>query len=127
NLEDYAPPNTELPDLKGAESSSLPFPGRNEHYFKAYLPMSWVEKACRLPGRAWHLACALWFTAVCRGGRKSNLLLSQQTKKRFGLTSRTTVRRAVCSLRQARLVRVKQLPGQSPRFSILKVRRKAPG
>jgi hypothetical protein len=84
--------------------------------------MSWIERAARLPGRAWHLACALWFEASC--SRQATVRLPANTRRRFGLTARPTLQRALEVLQKARLIRIADRPGRKPLITILPVSRK---
>src|SRR5262245_39731166 len=93
-------------------------PRKRKLFFAPRVTMSWVEKAANLPGRAWHLACALLFEASL-AKRRHNLRLSGSTRQRFGLESRTTIRRAVHSLQQEGLIRVTTKAGRLSVFSLL--------
>jgi hypothetical protein len=81
------------------------------------MPMSWAERAAVLPGRAWQLACALWFEATC-GKRWATVSLPANTCRRFGLSSRHVFYRALAALKGAGLVRVEAHPGQRLRITI---------
>jgi hypothetical protein len=80
--------------------------------------MAWVERAAALPGRAWHLACALWFEAACNKGRAA-VSLSMKTRRRFNLLSRPTFSRALAALQSANLIRVETRRGRRPTIIIL--------
>jgi hypothetical protein len=94
---------------------SLPRPARGELYLGC-IPMSWIERTAPLPGRAWHLACAIWFEASCAGGKPARL--SGRTRRRFGLTDPGTCRRALAVLVEAGLVRVETRPGRKPTLMV---------
>jgi hypothetical protein len=96
----------------------LPRPRKGEAYCGP-LPMSWVERAAVLPGRAWHLACALWFEASCARGKSASVRLPAKTRRRFGLADRYTFYRALRTLEVEGLVRVRTWPGQSPLITLL--------
>jgi hypothetical protein len=113
------PSEAERPHERVRRRSALPRPHKGEPYF-GKIPMGWVERAAALPGRAWHLACALWFEAACAGG-SPKVRLSAKTRGRFGLAARSTFYRAVRSLRQARLIHVPDRSGRTPLFTILPV------
>jgi hypothetical protein len=85
--------------------------------------MTWIEQAAPLPGRAWHLACALWFEALCQRGetKSATLQLSRKTLHRFGLTDRKAVYRALGALKDAGLIRVEARDGRRPLVTILPV------
>ena len=51
----------QLEAFRAAPPTRLPTPRKGEQFFSGRIPLGWVEVATRLPGKAWHLACALWF------------------------------------------------------------------
>jgi hypothetical protein len=81
--------------------------------------MSWVERAAPLPGRAWHLACALWFEALCSKAKHPTVQPTRRTLQRFGLAARPTLYRAVATLERAGLIRVEGRHGRRPLVTIL--------
>jgi hypothetical protein len=95
----------------------LPGPRRGELYLSSRIPMSWVEAAAVLPGRAWHLACALWFEAACR--KCAAVSLPANTRRRFGLAHRRTFYRALDALAEAGLIAVDRRTGKNPVVTIL--------
>ena len=99
----------------------LPRPAKGELYLGGPIPMGWAERATALPGRAWHLACALWFEALCSAGRSPTVQLPPRTLRRFGLGSRTTLYRALAALAAAGLVSVEARRGRTPLVTILPV------
>jgi hypothetical protein len=118
NLDDFA---VDDPSPKNGRATSppLPRPQAGERYF-GQAPMGWVERACALPGRAWHLACALWFEATCEG-KVAEVQLSFSARRRFGLHNRMTFYKAIRTLEGAKLIRVKVTSGQRHWFTILPV------
>jgi hypothetical protein len=99
----------------------LPRPAKGEAYLGGPIPMTWIEKAAPLPGRSWHLACALWFDALCRKGKMKPAIVSltRKTLHRFGLTERRAIYRALDALEHAGLLRVEARGGRRPRVTIL--------
>lgn len=85
------------------------------------VPMGWAERAAALPGRAWHLACALWFDANCSRGKPATVQPTRRTLLRFGLSSRPTLYRALDVLEGAGLIRVETRDGRRPLVTILPV------
>jgi hypothetical protein len=86
--------------------------------------MRWLEVACRLPGRAWQAATALYFESATGGIRNTDTVtLSARARRRFGLDNRTTLRKALKALERAGLVRVEGRPGARSRITILDVPR----
>jgi hypothetical protein len=98
--------------------AGVPQPQKGERYFGP-VPMGWLARAAPLPGRSWHLACAVWFELSCLQKRTVTVRLSSRTRRWFGLTTDTTFRRALNHLERAGLIRVKRLPGHCPRITIL--------
>src|SRR5205823_1319932 len=90
-----------------------------EPYLGGPIPMDWAERAAALPGRARHLACALWFEALCRPGKSPTVALPPRTLRRFGLAARTTYYRALAVLVAAGLVHVETRRGRPPLVTIL--------
>jgi hypothetical protein len=105
---------------KADKSDRLPRPRRGELYLGGRMPMSWAERAAVLPGRAWQLACALWFEATC-GKRRATVSVSTKTRKRFGLQRRQTFYRALAALERAGLVSVDRRRGRAPLVTILDI------
>lgn len=109
-------------DLKilceSVSSPKLPRPKQGEPYLGGPIPMSWIERATSLPGKAWHLACALWFEALCEKSKPATVQLPSKTRKRFGLDRRTYYR-ALETLRKAGLVRVEFKSGKLLDITIL--------
>ncbi len=96
---------------------SLPRPKPGEPYFGP-VPMSWLTPAAQLPGRAWHLACVLWFEAVCSPTKSPTVRLTARALSRFGVT-RKAFYRALGSLTKAGLVRYEIRTGRPTEVTIL--------
>src|SRR6516225_11369747 len=71
-----------------------PSPRKGKVYFGGGIPRPWLERAAALPGRAFHLACAVWFEAVCNKTQHS-VPIPANTRRLFGLASRHTFYRAL--------------------------------
>jgi hypothetical protein len=104
----------------------LPRPYKGEPYLGGPIPMSWIERAATLPGRAWHLACALWFEALCSRRKSPDVRLPAKTRRRFGL-SRWSYPRALHALQAAGLIRVGHRTGRAAVITLLPVPRKKVG
>ena len=74
-------------------------------YLAEKLPMAWVERAMRLPGKAWHVATALWWMTTVQ--RKRTVTMSLRRLERWGVTPRAGAR-ALDMLERAGLVAVKR-------------------
>ena len=97
----------------------LPRPGKREQYLGGPIPMGWLGRAAALPGKALHLAVALWFEAGRRPGKPAAVGLSERTYRRFGLTARNTRARALRALAGAGLVRVEVRVGRPTVVTVL--------
>jgi hypothetical protein len=104
---------------------TLPRPKPGEAYLGGPIPISWVERAARLPGKAWHVASALWFVGVRSRTKSATVQLTLKTLRRFSL-DRKTVYRALQPLERAGLVRVERHPGKRLVVTILPAPRKEP-
>jgi hypothetical protein len=82
--------------------------------------MRWVRRAARLPGKAWHLGCALWFEALCSPTRRPEVKLQRRKREWFGLERRAFYR-ALESLQEAGLIRAETRVGKTPVITILDV------
>jgi hypothetical protein len=102
----------------GSAKPRLPRRAKGEGFFAGPIPLGWVAQAAALPGRAWHLACALWHDAQCQKGKFATLRPTRRTLRRFGLSDRTYYR-ALRALESAGLIRVEGLRGRRPLVTIL--------
>jgi hypothetical protein len=100
------------------DGDSLPYPRPGELYLGVRMPMPWVERAVVLPGRAWQLACALWFEVVCQKKKCATVSLPLNTRRRFGLSCRQTFYRALAALQGAGLVHVESPPGRRLKIAV---------
>ncbi len=87
-----------------------------EKFLKGPIPWKWIVLAARQPGKALHVAIALWFlSGMLKSGRiKLNNILS----KTLGVT-RYAKHRSLSSLEQAGLISVEQSRGKSPVVTLL--------
>ena len=103
----------------------LPEPRPGEYYLTGPIPMRWVRRATRLPGKAWQLGCALWFEALCSKNRSPVVILQRRKREWFGLERRAFYR-ALEALQKAKLIRVEPRRGKAPEITILDVPMGAP-
>jgi hypothetical protein len=82
--------------------------------------MRWLRRAADLPGKALHLALALWFEAICSPDRSPVVKLQRRKRGWFGLERRAFYR-ALQSLQKAGLIGVEPRRGKVPRVTILDV------
>ena len=96
----------------------LPRSKKGEHFLKGPIPLNWLTAAARLPGKALHVAIALWFRAgLTRSGR---VPLSNLAVEPFGV-ERDTKRRALRHLEAEGLISVERPPNASPVVSLQEV------
>src|SRR5262245_50986483 len=62
--------------LTDQEPAGLPGPKPGEPFLRGPIPLWWLDKAGRLPGRVLHVAILLWQEAGCRKCRKVRVNLS---------------------------------------------------
>ena len=105
-------------DGKPPPSKRPPRHKPGESFLKGPIPWSWLVRAARLPGKALHVALAVWFGAGMK--RKRTVPLSYKVMAKLGCP-RETARRGLKSLESAALVSVERHPGRSPRVTIEEV------
>jgi hypothetical protein len=109
------------PDLKALSEKAprkLPRHRPGQKFLKGPIPWSWLVQACRLPGKALHVALLLWREAGCARNRTVPFQLSQAPA--LGM-HRDTARRGLRALAEAGLVSVKHRAGQCLQVTILDV------
>jgi hypothetical protein len=112
--------DADLAALKRAEPRRrLPRPADGEQYLGGPIPLGWLSRAARLPGKALHLGTSLWFAAVRSNAKNPSVVLTGSLARRFGLEARTTWVRALTALENAGLVAVEDRTGRSPVVTIL--------
>jgi|RhiMetdeSRZDD1v2_1073273.scaffolds.fasta_scaffold814160_3 hypothetical protein len=84
--------------------------------FRGPVPLMWLLTAARLPGRALHVAIALWYAAQV--SREPSVHLSNTLCERFGL-DRNAKYRGLDLLEATGLVSVERKRGRSPTVTIL--------
>ncbi len=94
-------------------------PGRGRKFVKGPIPLRWLSVAAALPGRAFHVAIAIWHAA---GLQKSGAVrLSYATLAAFAV-DRFAYYRALAALENARLITVAdQGTGKAPIVTLLDV------
>lgn len=88
---------------------------RGEKFLKGPIPLEWLAKAARQPGKALHVAIAIWFLAGVT--RSRNVALSSRLMFSLG-SSRYSTYRGLKALEEAGLVTVIRHRGRSPRITI---------
>lgn len=95
---------------------ALPRHARGELFLKGPIPMTWLQRAMGLPGRALHVGLAIWFQAGMK--RRPDVKLSLSGLQAVGV-QRSTASRALKSLEGAGLVSVVRAPGKKPVVTLL--------
>jgi hypothetical protein len=124
NMSPLNPDRLRLPEglEVGSKSSPPKRPPRHklgEKILKGPIPWMWLEKAARLPGRALHVAIAIWFKVGLTKDR--TVRLSYVDLRRLGC-KRESARRGLARLEHGGLVSVDRHPGRCPRVTVLDVR-----
>lgn len=87
-------------------------------FLKGPIPLDWLTRAARLPGKALPVALALWFRAGV--DRQAGVGLSTVLCQSFGV-DRYAKRRALFALEQAGLIQVERQRGKNPRVTLLSI------
>jgi len=88
---------------------------RLRHYIRGPLPMPWLERAARLPGKALAVALLLWFRVGLVGDAR--VTLTSELLDRFGV-GRKAAYAALAALEKAGLIEADRGPGRLPRITI---------
>lgn len=93
----------------GNSPSKIPRHRTGEKFLKGPIPLDWLSRAMKLPGKALHVADILWFYSGIK--RSAEIPLSLSKLKKFGIT-RTSAARALRNLEEAGLVTVDRKQGR---------------
>src|SRR5688572_17728814 len=106
DLERLGQPVSAAPPRSVAVSTEvLPRPVVGELYLGGPIPLGWLSRAAALPGKALHVALALWFDASVRKPKSAVVQPRRVTLDRFGAGCRRTLYRSLKALERAGLVR----------------------
>lgn len=95
------------------ETGATPATGR---FIKGPIPLDWIGRAARLPGKALHVALALRYLA---GLQKTNTVkLGAKALTALGV-ARDAKYKALMHLQQCSLIAVEQAPGRTPVVTLL--------
>jgi hypothetical protein len=89
---------------------------KGEMFLMGPIPWPWLSRAAAAPGKALHVAVALWFYAGLKKSRTVALNMSRMAT--MGVT-RDSARRGLRRLEKEKLVSVKRHPGRKPIVTIL--------
>jgi hypothetical protein len=109
-------PNVDLASLCNRPSKRPPRHRNGEAFLKGPIPWSWLERACRLPGKALHVALLLWKEAGCRNSRTVTLCLARPAALGMHVD---TASRGLRALASAGLVSIRRPPGKALEVTLL--------
>ena len=89
---------------------------RAGRFLKGPIPLSWLQQAAKLPGKAVAVSLILWFLAGVRRSAR-DIRVSRRLAQEFGV-GRKARYRALVALERAGLIAVQRHSGQSPRITI---------
>ena len=89
---------------------------RGEKFLKGPIPLSWLCRAARLPGKTLAVALIIWFRAGITSRREVKIGRTQTGL--FGI-GRKAVYRGLSALESAGLISIKRSVGKSPIITIL--------
>ena len=96
----------------------LPRHRPGENFLKGPIPLRWLTRATNLPGKAIHVALALWFQAGVE--RSATVRLNLSRLQAFGV-ERSAGSRGLTMLAARGLVTIQQRPGSAAVVTILDV------
>ena len=102
------------------DRKALPRHKTGGKFLKGPIPWDWLSMAASLPGKALHVAIALWFHAGIKQER--TVTLSGTVLKNMGV-KRNSAYRGVAALEEFGLISTIRQCGRSPIVTILEVKR----
>ena len=107
--------DTDLAALKHRNlEPKLPRPRTGEAFMGGPIPMSCIEQAAPLPGKAWQMACALWFEALCSKTKSPTIQLPRRTILRFRIVGTPDAASGVAISRKCRIGQRHETPRPTP-------------
>ncbi len=116
STDSFIPDRLRIPKTFRLRQEKLPRPQAGEHFLKGPIPLGWLLKAGKLPGKSLHVGIAMWYAAGLTNSR--TLRLSNIAVSRFGI-DRNAKYRALSWLERAGLIAVDRNDGRSPTVTIL--------
>ena len=117
-VEGSPPETTRLVWDANAGAFGPPRPGTEAtvpHFIKGPLPLPWIHRAAALPGKALHVALALWYVkGLCRS---ATFPFKRKLSAEMGVSPDATYD-ALTNLEAAGLIRVDRHRGRSPVVTI---------
>ena len=110
--------NSNTPDVRRSSKIDCGPPRhmRGEQFLCGPIPLDWLKRAARLPGKALQVSLAAWFRAFLK--RTDTVLLTNKLVKGFGV-SRHSKARALRALEAAGLMAVHRTPRENPTVKLL--------
>ena len=105
----------DLVSKSGPNRRRLPRHRKGEWFLKGPIPGLWLSAVAKLPGKALHVALAVWCESQIR--KSTTVTLSHTVASRFGV-GRNTAARALSALESAGLIIVDRQSGRCPRVTI---------
>ena len=99
------------------DQSGHPRPKPKDKFLKGPIPWPWLTRAASLPGRALHVAKAIWFRSGLTRSSRVRLSLSA-LEEEMGVR-RDAASRGLKALEQAALIQVERHSGRRPAVTIL--------
>jgi hypothetical protein len=90
---------------------------KSRHFVKGPIPIPWLAKAAKMPGKTLAVSLLLWFQGGMTGYER--IRLAPTHLKRFGI-DRKAVYRALRMLESERLIEATRAPGKRPIIKIVR-------
>jgi hypothetical protein len=98
------------------QNTRVPRHHANGHFLKGPIPLTLINQATRLPGKAWHVYAAIWYLVGIN--RHSTVNLTNTALKQFNV-SRDSKYRALKALENAGLLTVVRTNGKNSVVTLL--------
>jgi DNA-binding MarR family transcriptional regulator len=98
------------------QNTRVPRHHANGHFLKGPIPLTLINRATRLPGKAWHVYAAIWYLVGIN--RHSTVNLTNTALKQFNV-SRDSKYRALKALEKEGLVTVVRTNGKNSVVTLL--------
>lgn len=98
------------------QNTRIPRHHANGHFLKGPIPLTLINQATRLPGKAWHVYAAIWYLVGIK--RHSTVNLTNNALDQFNV-SRDSKYRALKALEKAGLLTVVRTNGKNPQVTLL--------
>ena len=98
------------------QNTRVPRHHANGHFLKGPIPLTLINRATRLPGKAWHVYAAIWYLVGIN--RHSTVNLTNTALKQFNV-SRDSKYRALKALEKAGLLTVVRTNGKNSVVTLL--------